>query len=53
MPDQSYTWYLITIIKKLQLKNNIIFLAEYHQVRMAEQMADSNVFVNAILHRKP
>jgi glycosyltransferase involved in cell wall biosynthesis len=41
----GYTKYLIFLIEKLQLKNNIIFLGNLTTAQMATQMAKSNVFV--------
>jgi glycosyltransferase involved in cell wall biosynthesis len=41
----GYTKYLIRLIEKLQLKNNIIFLDNLSATQMATHMASSNVFV--------
>lgn len=41
----GYTKYLIFLIEKFHLKNNIVFLGKLSTEKMAEQMANSNVFV--------
>lgn len=41
----GYTKYVIFLIEKLDLKNNIVFLGNLSATQMATQMANSNVFV--------
>jgi glycosyltransferase involved in cell wall biosynthesis len=41
----GYTKYIISLIKNLDLQNNIIFLGKLSTEQMAEHMAKSNVFV--------